>query len=461
MRRIPTAGWAATVCGAAILLAGCASVPRDAGFSEVQHAVSERAGQTVEWHRGGTEDALVDDAVRELLAEPLTPDAAVQIALLHNRRLQAAYEDLGVAQAHLVQAGLLRNPVFGFAPRWPLDGGPPELSFSVAADFLNVFTIPLRRSVAQSAFEATRQRVSAQVLAHAAATRAAFYRAQADQQLVEMMDDVLVATEAAFVAAQRLREAGNIRRIDLLSEQALYEQSRLDAEAAHLAAAASRERLNRLMGLWGEDAAWTLDGRLPLPPEEPAELGPAGGADIERRAIEASLDLAAARADIETRGRQLGIDQTMALIPDLHLGAELEREGSEWKLGPEIEIALPLLDQGQARRAAARAEVRRAQATYLALGVEVRSYARELRERVLSTRRRALHYHRVVLPLRAEVTHEMQLQYNAMQVGVFHLLQAKQQEIQAGQRYLSALADYWAARTELELLLQGVAGVQH
>ena len=41
--------------------------------------------------------------VSRLLRAPLGPDAAVQIALLNNLGLQAAYNRLGVAEAVLVQ----------------------------------------------------------------------------------------------------------------------------------------------------------------------------------------------------------------------------------------------------------------------------------------------------------------------------------------------------------------------
>jgi len=453
-------GRGAALLLAALLLAGCASVPRDAGFSDVRQQAAERAGVDARWLRGADEDREATEAVRALLADSLTAEAAVQVALLHNRRLQATYEGLGIAQADLVQAGLLHNPVFGAHPRWPLGGGPPDLAFSVAFDFLGILSLPMRRSVATSAYEAARIRVTEDVLGHAAATRAAFARALAAEQEVELMEQVVFATEAAFVAAERLRAAGNIRRLDLLYEQALYETARLDLEAAQGRRIEARERLARQMGVWGEDAAFAfaLAGRLPDPPDERDEFGEAGEEGLEARAVEASLALAAARADVETAARRLGLTDVEAALPVLGLGAEIEREGGhDWKLGPDIHLALPILDAGQARRAGGRAALRQEQAAYLALAVEVRSNARAARARVLAARRQALHLRRVVLPLRAELTAETQLQYNAMQVGVFHLLAARQQEIDAGRRYLDALAAYWEARADLDLVLQGGA----
>jgi hypothetical protein len=50
------------------------------------------------------------EQVAHLLAVPLSPDAAVQVALLNNRDLQAAYNDLGISEAAYVQASLPPNP---------------------------------------------------------------------------------------------------------------------------------------------------------------------------------------------------------------------------------------------------------------------------------------------------------------------------------------------------------------
>src|SRR5438045_2734755 len=102
-----------------VLVTGCATVDPRAGFSDVQATVEARSGKRVVWNPGTDLDAHVAQEVRALLQEPLTADGAVQVALLNNRDLQALYAELGVAQADLVQAGLLKNPVFDGAARFP------------------------------------------------------------------------------------------------------------------------------------------------------------------------------------------------------------------------------------------------------------------------------------------------------------------------------------------------------
>ena len=98
-----------------LFLSGCASMALNAGFQDVRatskSGIRSRYFGTMEpnWTRKQQEK------LRSLLKGKLTADDAVQIALLNNRDLQAVYSDLGVAQADLVQAGLLSNPIFDAA----------------------------------------------------------------------------------------------------------------------------------------------------------------------------------------------------------------------------------------------------------------------------------------------------------------------------------------------------------
>ena len=97
-----------TVLG--FVIAGCAQVPRKGGFNDVQRLVDDRVDYRLSWNQGLPEDREVQQAVDALLEKELTVDSAVQIALLNNARLQATYEELGVSQAEVVQAGLLQKP---------------------------------------------------------------------------------------------------------------------------------------------------------------------------------------------------------------------------------------------------------------------------------------------------------------------------------------------------------------
>src|SRR6267143_5544418 len=158
---------------AALTAAGCASTSPRPSFEQVSKLVEERGGKPLHWDEGTPADAQVQAHVRDLLRGTLTPEGAVEVALLRNQGLVATYEELGVAQADLVQAGLLRNPTFGARVRFPTSGGVVDTEFSIAQDFLGIFTLPLRKRVAAAQLDATKARVGSAVLELTAQVRRA------------------------------------------------------------------------------------------------------------------------------------------------------------------------------------------------------------------------------------------------------------------------------------------------
>lgn len=439
-----------TPLAAGLLVAGCSSVPRSAGFEDVRDELSKRDVQyRVQWNRGSAADRAVAEATRSMLNSELTADESVQIALLNNRNLQAVYEELMIAQADLVAAGLLSNPVFDAELRFFDEG--PATELAVAQDFLDLLYLPLRKRVAEAAFAATKLRVAGAVLDLAGEVRMTFVEHQASQDLLEMRRQVLLATEASYETARQMRDAGNITELDLANERALYEQSKLNVAAAEARVLQDRERLNELMGLWGDQTEWQVAARLPDP-----SLDEVMSEQVERRAIQQSLELAAVRQDIEAFGRVLGIARSSRFVPFLDAGISAEGDpGGEWGVGPLLSFPIPLFNQGQPAVAAAQAEYRRAEQRYAALAVTIRARVRAARSSVIAAQDRVNYYRSVILPLREQIVRETLLQYNAMQVGPFQLLIAKQQQIDAGAEYIETLEEYWLARSELEQILSG------
>src|SRR5689334_10490061 len=92
----------------ASLATGCTTP--SASLDRVGSTVADRTGKRLHWNRGGPEDAQIERGVRALLQRQLTADGAVQVALLNNRQLQARFEEIGLAQADVIEAGLLSNP---------------------------------------------------------------------------------------------------------------------------------------------------------------------------------------------------------------------------------------------------------------------------------------------------------------------------------------------------------------
>ena len=154
-------------------------------------------------------------------------------------------------------------------------------------------------------------------------------------------------------------------------------------------------------------------------------------------------------------GEAFGVSRATALLPESSLGAGGEREDGAWKVGPVLEFPIPLFDQGQARTGRSGAELRRAEQAYYALGVRIRATVRTVLEQMQGAEDRARYYQDILLPLHERIVSESQLHYNAMQLGVFDLLRAREQQIQTALASIETLRDYWLARTALGQLLSG------
>ena len=431
---------------ALVLPAGCAGVPQDAGFAEVREVAATRLGVAdLRWNRGSDFDLDADAVVARLVEAPLTMESAVRIALLNNARLQADFESLGVARAELVQAGLLENPTVSADILFHGSVVSPEVG--IVQNVLHILTMPARSAVASAAFEGAKLEAGRKVLDLAAEVRSSYYRLVGHQQAVELFRQVVSATEAAAELSFRQREAGNVSARDQALQQAQYAQAALDLARLELDLAAERERMNRLLGLWGDRTAWNLPDRLPdLPAEKPSIEG------LETYAIERRLDLAGARQEAVAARTAAELARQLGWLSALGLGVKFERDGESgrWAKGPTIEFGLPIFDWGQARVAQMEAQERRSEKLYAALATDVRAEVREAWVRLVAAHDAVGFYRATVLPLRQRVLDESTRLSNAMIIGVFDLLRARQDQIDAAREYIGAIKEYWIARAALE-----------
>jgi cobalt-zinc-cadmium efflux system outer membrane protein len=436
----------AIVVSAGLVSAGCV-VPRGAGFDDVARRLAERAPYRVHWNQGGDEDRQVADETRRLLAQELTVAGAIQIALFNNAELQATYERLGVAQADVVQAGLLRNPRLSFHYGFRiLTAGLDEIVGSVSGAFLDLFLMPLKKKLAKAEFERVKLEVADAVLGKVDAVAQAFYAAQASTQILAMRRTMLDAQQAATELAVRQHDVGNISDLDLSNEQAVYAQAKLDVARAEYQLLADREALTRLLGVWGADVEYKIAAKLPdVPPAEPDLV------HLEQIAIAHRLDLAAAREELQSAAAALQVEKGTRALNGLELGANGHRDpDGPATLGPAIELELPIFDQKQAEVARLRAQLHAAQHRADALAVAIRSEVRQARNRLMAARMTIDYYGKTLVPLRERIVALSQEQYNAMLLGVYQLLQAKQSETNAYREYIEAVRDYWIARADVE-----------
>jgi len=434
---------------ALVLLAGCKSLAPDAGFSAVEQAVQERTGAQAKWVRSEDEASSARARVKELLAQPLTPEAAVQVALLNNPGLQATYADVGIAEADLVQASRWRGPTFSFARL--RRGDEIEYERSLFFDVLGLLTIPLSVRGEEARFEAARSRTAAEALGVALDTRKAWFGAVAAQEGARYAEQVKEAAEASAELARRMAEVGNFSKLDQAREQAFYAEATAQLARARHAELAARERLTRFMGLWGEDLSYRLPERLPELPKAPRE-----GGDLEAQALAQRLDVQGAKRDTEALARSLGLTKVTRYVSLLEFGVLSNSETSQPRQrGWEVELRLPIFDLGGARTARAERLYLQSMNRATAAAVQARSEVREAYGAYRTSFDLARHYRDEVVPLRKRISEEMLLRYNGMLSSVFELLADSREQVTAVNAYIESLRDFWIAESDLQMALTG------
>ena len=438
-----------TVAVAVLLLSGCATVSSDGGLGGVARISQERLGPAADGMRllRSDEDARALQAlIAKKLEQPINPDDAIQIALLNNRSLQATYWSLGVAEADLVQAGRLHNPVLDF--KRTREGGEVGIERTLTFNLIGALTTPLASRLEARRYEETRLLVAQEALKVAADTRIAWVEAVAAVQSAAYASQILDSAAASAELAGRMRKAGNWSQLDLAREQAYHAQAKADASHAAIAVVAAREKLVRLLGLNSEQAAQLaerLPDHLPDLPEAPRTL-----ADVEQTALTRRLDIQAAKLETVHTADALGLTRSTRFINVLDLGAVRNSSGGRSAPGYELSLEVPLFDWGDARVARAEASYMQAVHRLSAVAVNARSEAREQYAAYRASYDLARHYRDEVIPVRKQISDQTLLRYNGMLMSVFELLADAREQAAAVNGYIGALKDFWLAHSQLE-----------
>lgn len=455
--RVPRVLYVLCVLCALAVAGGCATFSPDGGMNAVNELTQARGQPNVTWQRNAEDSQAARKATRALLENPLTADDAVRVALLNNRALQAALTELGIAEADVVQAGRLRNPGFSFS-RLTRDGE-LEIGRAFLFDVLGLITMPLRSDLEKRRFALTQSRAAADVLQLAADTRRAWVGAVAAQESVAYREQVKQAADAGAALAGRMAAAGNFNKLDQAREQVFFADAVAQLARAQQVALAQRERLTRLMGLSGVDAAYQIAARLPDLPRSRREFEENGSLDkLEQQALNQRLDVQGALQEAENLAATLGLVRTTGFVNVLEAGYQRNSETNRPRQsGYEIELRLPLFDWGGAK--VARAEYLYSQAVHRAADVAVRarSEVREAHALYRAAYDLATHYRDEIVPLRKNISEEVLLRYNGMLMSVFELLADARQQIAAVSGYIDAKRDFWLAQTALDLAMTGLS----
>jgi hypothetical protein len=434
----------------ALGLTGCASV-----------SIQENSDATAEFARAEVGVAAVFNATpegrsaaearaRELLARPLSSEGAVELALRFSPRFQELLASSAAASAAATQSARLPNPII----EWErlAAGHGVEIERALRISLLDALLLPRRATLAELQQVQHRLRSAGDVVRTTADVRQAWVDAVAAAQSVTYAEQVQSAAAAGAELGRSMAASGNFSRLERARQQAFYADATAELARARLEATAARERLVRLLGLGPQlSASMRLPERLPDLPAAPVTEDAVGG-----RAFEDRIDVQLARAELDYTAKSLGLTRVTSTVNLLEVGGlrNSTPEGESEK-GWAVEVAVPVFDFGDARRA-------NAQAVYLAslnrtaqVTVDAHSRVRESYVAYRTAFDLAKHYIDEIVPLRKSIAEENLLLYNGMLISVFELLADAREQVASVRQAIAAQRDFWAADAALRAALIG------
>lgn len=441
-----------------LVLGGCVTATDPlSGFDTVTGRTVAVTGVKPVWVQNSEEARAAADLTSKLVrAKTLTADQAVQVALLNNKGLQAAYADLGTSAAALWQESLLVNPRVSVG--LPGIGVTRAIETSVVTNLLALATRGKRMAVADTRFRQAQLQAAEASLRLAADTRRAWVEAVAAWERVAYLNKAQASADAASALAEKLGQTGAFTKSGQAREHVFYAELAGQTAEARIEARSAKEALTRLMGLWGGDLDYTVPNALPSLPKNALARN-----DIEANALRSRIDLQIARLELDALALSYGLTNATRFISDLELatGAEIEqtKEDGETETSvtvrAELDFVIPIFDTGKARMRTAELAYMRAANLLAEKAVNIRSEARGAYDAYRSTLDLARHYRSNVLPLRTAIEQESILTYNGMITNTFELLADTRAKVNSVMLSLNAKRQFWLADIQVGTAVYG------
>lgn len=474
---------AARTFGVSVLLlfvGGCATVEPRADYVSAAGHVRAATGMH-DMYRPDRVD--IEAEVDRILDGGITADEAVQVCLLNNPSLQAAFLEIGVARADFVQAGLFSNPFVGISARFPDGGGLANIDASVAHNIAELWQIPLRKQAAQRVLEQTVLRIAREAAVLASECGEAYYDAVgAGERLAIARENLTIAQSLLDMAVAR-QKAGATNELDVNLSRSLALDAELAVESARLAASDGRRRLARLLGVEANAEELQLVDPLPQAPSDvpdPDALVAAAKAwrldvrsarqaleeaewqlKVQRRLVFPTVEVGLAFEREERRsqgGRHIAADTARASIANGGLTApEIEprsarraEDGQNTLIGPSLGFELPIFDQNQAQIAKARYAYEQSAKTLEALERAVTQEVRGRVDHAVTAWRVAAMYRNKSVPLAKSNLELSRRAYEAGQTSFLSVLEAQRFFLDSRRGYIEAARAAAVAIPELE-----------
>lgn len=306
------------------------------------------------------DSSAIEQSVIQLLEDGLGFSEAVELGLLNNPALQAAFRNVGIAHANRVQAGLLTNPSLNAVLRFPTSGGTGEFDGGLFGNFLDIWQVADRERIAEKALQRQIYELTHQATLLAGDIRIAYVDSTTCDKLLEIANENGASAKHLFELAEARLEAAAGTIIDANLAQLEFLETEVALRDAGLASGQARRKLVLLLGLQPQDSSLKLTNQIE---ETPFPLLPLD--KLEELALARRLDIRAAQEAVH-QARAIVERQRNQFFRNLDVGLATERDG-DWSLGPGIQLELPLFDQNKAQVAKALEALAQSEAVLLAM----------------------------------------------------------------------------------------------
>ena len=423
----------------------CVQVQPRPDFENARDLVEESTGRQEVFDP--YEPALTEEGLNAILADGLTLDESLRLALSNNRDLQAEFQEIGIAHADWVQSQLLSNPSLDVLIRFPTDGGRSIIEGFLGGQLLELWRIPVRTEAAQQNLEATVLRIARRAGERLADTRRAYYGAVAAEELHRVAQENVELAARSFEAVKTLHEAGaadafdeNLSRGPLLAAQLAVRTARIEA------ADAKRDLAKKLSVNRSVDSLLLTD-LLPEPAK--AELDPEA---LVLRALSSRLDLRAIYTAIKALDARMRLEQRKAW-GDVTAGLSYQQQGSvngSDVIGPGLSLTLPIFDQNQAQVARAGFKLEQMVKLHESAQVAVAQNVRSSADRVITSSKNLAFYNEEFLPQAERSLALARESYAAGRTTLLALVEVQRQLLNARRGHVTLRLEAATSSSELE-----------
>ena len=382
---------------------------------------------------------------------PLTPEAAIDLALRANPTLRAAGSEVAAQEGALAQAGALPNPELellregeGSSSRTTTAtlNSPIELGGKRAA---RVEAARQEGALAAIALEAERDKVRADAAA-------AFHDVVAAQERERMARELVALAGRALAAAGKRVEAGTLSPVEETRARVAQGSARIEALQAGRDLEGARIRL---AALWGGDAR-----QLSIHAPQAAALPPAPPLDQLLAQLDRSPAMRHARAQVGQREALARLERARR-TPDVNVIVGAQREGPDTRnravLG--LSVPLPLFNRNDGAVLDALRRVDKARDQQDAEGVRLRAELAQAHARLTAALAECALISTEILPGAEDAERAANRGFELGKFGLIDVLDAQRVLAQSKNQYLNAVLDAHRAAADIARLL-GHAAVQ-